>query len=354
MNLPSELGSWDHFVAEWCHGTPPDPPPAEVAAALNTLKRYRPDFFGSLIYVRARSNILIGIDQGRVLQACEVMPGFDRILPRIRRGDRSAISEAEYAAALASLGHQPQLEPKVGTSVVDNVVFWEGFPIYTEVIAPDTAEAIVSAQTEMKALAESIADSRPGLAIEVLLETDITAEASATVLGLICEHPGNTQMRIEGLATLVARPASLPLELMGPNQIQYDGSGPVLASSAGRIRDGVGTTATVRMPLSDDRAQRLLHKELHHFSRSTHNILAIDTGNLTVGPRDWAPFIRKSFQPTLNRRIGAVVLFARALVSFSKLRQFWTVISNQYAYQPIPPTFLASVSGLDQFEQGHQ
>lgn len=354
MNLPSELGSWDHFVAEWCHGTPPGFPPAEAAVALNTLKRYRPDFFGPRMYVKARSNVLIGIDQGRVLQACERMFGFDRILPRIRRGDRSAISEAEYAAALASLGHEPELEPKVGTAVLDNVVFWEGLPIYTEVIAPDTAKAIVGAQTEMQGLAESIADGSPGLATEVLLETDITAETRATILGLIRDHPGNCEMRLEGLATLAARPATAPLELLGPNHIQYDGSMPVLASSVERSRDGVGTTATVRMPLSDHRAQRLLRKELHHFSRSTRNILAIDTGDLTVGPRDWAPLIRKSFQPDLNRRIGAVVLFARALVSFSDLRQFWTVIPNEYAYQPIPPAFLARVSGLDEFGQVHQ
>ena len=138
-SLPSELApDFDTFVADWCLGVSPVVSRDEVAQALNTLKRVLSSHFERL---RSRSDRGLGvvlpfIDLGSVVAACEELPRFHRLVPRLEMSDGSAVSEARFAAALVHAGYSPELEPQAGTGLLDAAIDWEGGRIYSEVIAP--------------------------------------------------------------------------------------------------------------------------------------------------------------------------------------------------------------------------
>jgi hypothetical protein len=107
--------------------------------------------------------------------------------------------------------------------------------------------------------------------------------------------------------------------------------------------------AMVRLPIDDQRAARLMGAEAHHFSRDETNILAIDVTNIPGSIPDWIPLIERRFQPNLNRRFGAVVLFTRVnqLHSANIIRGY-RILRNPHAYRPVPDALLAAIANLDE------
>jgi len=292
--------------------------------------------------------ILPAIVLGRDLRACEDLPGFERLLPRIQRGDRSAFSELRFAAALTRLNLRPEIEPQLGSTVLDTAVDYEGTQVYCEVIAPERADAITSIQPAIQALAETIRDRVTGSVLEVLLDTDIGPETSAAVLDVLPRVSGPDPVEFEGLGTFVRRPASIPLQL-GPTIFAPRGGRPVLGAAAGGIDGSVVSAGIVRVPVQDARARRLLAAELHHFSRDAHNLLAIDMTDVTANSQAWASLIQRSFQPKQNKRIGGVIFFWQALVGPPvEVRQWWTVLPNEHANRPIAAELLAMIESLDE------
>jgi hypothetical protein len=291
--------------------------------------------------------VLPFIDLGSVVNACEKLPGFDRLVPRLKLSDGSAVSEARYAAALVRAGCPPKLEPQVGTGLLDAAVDWEGGRIYSEVIAPERAAAIVAAQADVHVLAGALCGAISGIVVEVLLHSDIGQDTLPRILASLHDLPSGAPRAVEGFATIVHQPGVVPL-ILTPS-LPSSGIDPVLAAAVGRVEGTQATAAIIRMPLLDSRARRLLSAELHHFSRDTRNILAIDISGVSVGPKNWAPLIQRSFQPTQNRRIGAVVFFSHGMVGIPlATRQIWAVVVNEYAYCPIPRAFLDKLTALDE------
>jgi hypothetical protein len=255
-----------------------------------------------------------------------------------------------YAAALAEAGCTLALEPDSGAAVRDTEVEWEGGSILTEVIAPDRAEAIVAAQSDLESFAKNLCDGIAGVVVEVLFESDVTLDAVDRVRSLLPNVAPDSPLRVDGFATIAQRAGTVPLQL-GPT-VPYAGTDPILGVGSGRVDGapgGVSASGVIaRMPLLDSRARRLLAAELHHFSRDTRNVLAIDLTGVSVGPKNWAPLIQRSFQPGQNRRIGAVIFFSRGLGGDPLApRQAWSVVPNEYAYRPIPEAFLRLIGGLD-------
>ena len=347
---PPELApDWDTFIRDWCLGVPPVLSLDEVAQALDTLKRILPTHFNRL---RSRSDRGLGvvlpfIDLGSVVSACEELLGFHRLLPRLKLFDGSAVSEARYAAALVRAGYSPELEPQVGTGLVDAAIDWEGGRIYAEVIAPERAEAIVAAHSDVQALAGALCGAISGTVVEVLLHSDIGPDTLPRILASLPDLSSGAPRTLEGFATIVQQPGAVPL-ILSPS-LPSSGTDPVLAAAVGRVEGTQATAGVIRMPLLDSRARRLLSAELHHFSRDKRNILAIDISGVSVGPKNWAPLIQRSFQPNQNRRIGAVVFFSRGMVGIPlATRQIWAAVANKYAYCPIPPVFLDKLVSLDE------
>jgi hypothetical protein len=313
------------------------------------LKRILPSHFEKLRSKPGRglSVILPAIDLGLILSSCEELPGFSKLISRIDMAEASAISEARYAAALIRTGYSPELEPQVGTSLLDNSIDCEGIRIYSEVIAPERAKAIVAAHADVEALAGKLCGSIDGIVVEVLLHSDIGPDTLPRIRACIHHLPVGDPQTVDGFATIVLKPGIPPL-LLGPS-LPSHGMDPVLAAAVGRVEGVQVTAGIIRMPLLDTRARRLLSAELHHFSPDMHNILAIDISGVGISPKNWAPLIQRSFQPAQNRRIGAVVFFSQAMVGIPlAIRQKWAVVFNEYAYCPIPQIILEKLKSLDE------
>ncbi len=113
----------------------------------------------------------------------------------------------------------------------------------------------------------------------------------------------------------------------------------------------MSTTATVRLPITDERAHRLLSRELSHFSPTERNILAICTTEVPGGMKWWWPLVLRWFQPRRNRRVGGIVLYDGAAILNPQyaIREGWRVIENPYAYKPVPRSLLnAAIGALDE------
>jgi hypothetical protein len=112
----------------------------------------------------------------------------------------------------------------------------------------------------------------------------------------------------------------------------------------------VSTAAIVRMTITDERAHRLLRKELSHFSPTERNIIVIRTTEVPGGMKWWGQSALRWFQRGRNRRVGAIVLYEKVATWDPQyaVRQHWQVIENPYAYMPIPRSLYNAIWALDE------
>jgi hypothetical protein len=89
------------------------------------------------------------------------------------------------------------------------------------------------------------------------------------------------------------------------------GERPAFGCARFEFNGGRGRVVNVTAAFSDERAQRLIAGELHHFSRQYPNVLVIHVGAIGGGLTAWVPLVRRCFQPARNTRLGAVLLLER-------------------------------------------
>lgn len=64
---------------------------------------------------------------------------------------------------------------------------------------------------------------------------------------------------------------------------------------------------------------------------------------------DWVPLIERRFQPKLNRRFGAVILFSRInQLHNANMLRCYCVVRNPFAYRKPPEGLLRNIIKLDQ------
>ena len=287
---------------------------------------------------------------GITLLRCEGLQRFDAVFSRAKKGDKSALSELTVAANLAEVGFPPILEPPLNNNVLDAVVNVGSEKVYIEVINPELSAVMQDAYSGMKNLAERLLDDNfdlPVVTIDVFLLVDPSPANCATISHLlrhlprtgfqvIFEIPEVAVVRFDtsGQTPSAFEPMPNPLDL------------PVLVSNSFTLGPSRNARANVRYYLRDERAERLLKGEAHHFSKDEMNILVMDLSHIPIGIRKWSPLIERRFQPRLNRRFGAVALFDNPHAVVGSQRR-WKVLCNEHAYHPIPIRLLHSLEALD-------
>ena len=107
---------------------------------------------------------------------------------------------------------------------------------------------------------------------------------------------------------------------------------------------GVGTLGIVRVPVTDERARRLMEGESHHFSRDEMNIVVMDVSKIVGNLDAWGQMIQRGLQPNLNRRFGAIIFYSWGRMGEKMTRhEHWRVIQNPHAYRPIPEWVLNKI-----------
>jgi len=76
---------------------------------------------------------------------------------------------------------------------------------------------------------------------------------------------------------------------------------------------GKGMKGTAGIYLEDIAANEILKREAKQLSKKYPGIICIDSSQTSSGYESWVPLIKRRFQPDINKRISAVLLFAIAL-----------------------------------------
>lgn len=268
-------------------------------------------------------------------------------MARVRRGERSALAELQFAAALVRSGLTPELEPRVGSKQLDCSVKVGSETVFAEVIAPETSEAIVDSYAVVERIAVEVVERNTGTHTEILLAVEPHTQIDTIVASATATPPDESVHNVEGLGWFWRVLLGPQPPVVGP-QIYNPDPRPVIGRGRMLWEDGVSTSALVRLPIMDERAHRLLSAELHHFSPTERNILVMNL-NGVQGRREWLPVIERWFQPTRNRRVGGVVLYYQGVrVTPPATRQRWRVVQNPYAYVPVPASLINAILTLNE------
>lgn len=347
--LIEEIEHWERFVAEWCLGTAPRDPKNVVREALGAIQRSCPEYLKRMQMEPGRGLAVVSsmIHAGKVLLAVEKLVGFDKILKRVIGGEKSAWAELEFAAMCLAVGFQVVLEPPLKGRVLDCSVSAESGPVYVEVICPTTSQLVSEAMKGMHEIASELIASCPGSRTELLLDVDPTVWNSESVEAIKSLPMEDVVVQIE--QGRVRKIPFDPLSALKKERFQASKSGPLLISGYAEISANEVTAAEVAMQIDDERAHRLFSAEHHQFDREATNVLVVDVTDIHDGIRGWEPLVRRWFQPERNRRVGGILLWARARAGTPMSVLCESVfILNPYALCPIPPEVQTRLSAMDE------
>ena len=356
MGERSDFGqSWTDIVQDWCLGVAPSIPHSVGWAALGALERLWPERLDEFLNSRQRGSAVIVplIDDGLTIEGCESLAGFDKVFTRWKGGDRGARSELKFAAALVGLGYSPMLEPDLEGKVLDAVISVAEDNVYFEVATPEYSDAVQQAFQAMKALSTRLAQQNPGAKMSIHLLTEPLPEVRDKIADYVRTLAPPTKAHVgvlQGVAHVRIAPAGVRLPtLQRPGEAARS---PLICSATVVRKDAVWGRADVCLPISDDRAERLLHRELSHFHRQSTNVLVLESSQVIGGMKSWVPLVKRRFQPNMNRRCGAVVLSQSLMtVTPPAVGLNTLVLRNQYAYRPVPAPLLHQLGRLPNWWQ---
>lgn len=353
MGKRSDFGnSWAEVVAKWCVGFAPPVIEETAWVAMAAMEEFWPEYLDQVLRDDIRSRLVMAdvVDFGQTLHACCDLAGFENVLARLKKGDKGALAELRFGAALLQAGYIPTLEPELEGNKLDASVIEGEERIFIEVISPELSQAMQDAEQGVSVLAGALTECTPGLITDVYLVADPDEEVIKQVLKFVLSTPvlgANVPHEIPTVAFIKIQAFDPNIEFVRSNFI--DRGRPAIGIVSTNKRGPHPSMAMVRLPIDDKRAARLMGAETHHFSRDDINILAIDVSNIPGGIPDWTPLIERRFQPNLNRRFGAVVLFTRVnQLHNANIVRGYRVLRNQHAYRPVPEAVLTALANLDE------
>jgi len=93
------------------------------------------------------------------------------------------------------------------------------------------------------------------------------------------------------------------------------------------------TIVTVGIPFADQRAKEVLEGEYHQLTTHFPNIIVIDLSGVPKGMENWPVYIKRRLQPSINRKISAVILSGSVNAKRVETQTFW--ILNPHAHHKI-------------------
>jgi len=353
MGKRTDLGSsWSEVLANWCLGKSPPIPEHIGWEALGTLERLWPEYIDKILSSgqKGLGAIVPAIDLGITLAVCENLVGFDEVLKRMKQDERAAFSEAFFAAKLVRIGYSPILEPYLNGKRLDALVNVQDKQVYIEIITPEQSEIMKRDYIGINDLAKRLTEQNPGTSIDVYLLAEPTSDVLDTILNFVkgvADSQYNTTLEIPDIAFLRYVPCGLQ-EQPSPFEPLANTSGPVLLVAGFSRKDGVISYASIHIPFTDKRAERLMSEEAGHFKPRETNLLVMDVSSIPDGFRRWTALIQCCFQPNINTRFGAVVFFARYVqIKNATVGTRWSVLRNPHAYRPLPESLLKDIMSLN-------
>jgi hypothetical protein len=199
-------------------------------------------------------------------------------------------------------------------------------------------------QDYISRVSQAVMASNPGMEVEVVVSSEgMTPDHIANEIASASE---GSEHRVGAEFSFIKSP--FVSSACSPSTLAVE-SRPILVCVHGFVVEGIPTSrATVRLPIGDDRAKRLLDGERDHFSRDQANLLIFNISRVVSDIDAWSKLVARCFQPTQNRRIGAVILYSTALMGgYERIWQRWRVVPNPFATTPLEPSLLTAIGKLD-------
>jgi hypothetical protein len=345
---PSLAIPWNDFVNVWCLGITPAFDEPDLSSALEALEQHCPEHLDALEAsgVRGLLPIMYTVRFGLILTRTQALYGFAAVLERVKRGDASALSELECADALVRAGVSPSLGAPLNGKLLDAAFQHAGRVHYVEVVAPNRSDAIIETHALLARLGASLTSANRGMNVEILLQPSFSEKRLADVVSAVSSAEPNSEIREIASAGRYRKVRATSSQIT-PSIPRVD-DGPAIAFGTAGFDGELHTVVAVRFPIDDLRAQRTFDAELHHFSRDEPNILVMDLTRVIGGIGAWMPLIERRFQPAINTRVGAAVLFEHASVAGqNKVWERWKVLPNPHARVAIPESLIAALRVLD-------
>lgn len=342
--------NWEAVVQDWCLGNRPSIAAEDGWHALGVLERLWPERLEQTLSSSSRGPLIVValVEAGLTIDACKDLAGFDEVFKRLKGGERAAESELRLAAALVGLDYAPTLEPRLEGKRLDARISVGSHTVYFEVSTPEHADPVRQAWDRMSSLSSKLAELNPGANTSVYLLSEPTPEVWDEIVDLtqtLTATPTGTVAELPGVGYVRTAPAQA--ELPSLDALSESVRAPRLyAATAARI-GGIWARAEVSLPLTDERAGKLMHRELSHFSRSERNVLVIFVAQVVGGVKAWVPLIQRRFQAKINRRCGAVVVVEGPISAVGPAVQLKSrVLTNPHAYMPVPQALLEQLGSL--------
>jgi len=335
---------WDDVLKQWALGGPMNVTAEDGWAALGALERLRPGYLAEVHENQPRANFTLShlIAQGMDLFACEDLPGLNRIIKRIEKGDRGGESEIRVAAFLRRLGLSLTLEPVLDGKKPDLAIEDEAGRVYVEVIFPEWSAPLVELVELLKEARDALMRViQVGQHLQVAFLEDPTPSAVGVIAAALASlQPSQTIRPIKDVALV-------RLTLLGEEtQGIALSDGPVYGAARMQPTVDSGYHVEVKAAFSDERAERLLEQERRHFQQGQPNIVAMDLSQLAGSVKAWTPLLERSFESEQNAILGAVVLCTvhfNGVLSPGVLEG--SVIENPNAAAPIDRKLLNRIRG---------
>jgi len=346
MGKRSDLGaSWSHVVQTWFLGQPTAIPEDQGWLALGTLERLAPERIDELNQLPTALPLMMSraLRLGLDLALCESCHGFERVLARVRKGERSAISEIMWGALLIRAGYLIELEPPVGRHRADTLIATGVNNVYAELIAPGLSKETTQKLEAMHVLAERVRLASYRVRLELCLSKDPRTIDGDELLSCMENATRKAQSGSVVLTVGAAR-----WETFRPHP-SWSGS---VSPSTDLARFGVvsfnlgGTNSclvNISTDISDTRIERMVYVKGRQLNRDDTNLLVIDVAGVAGSRGEWDSLVRRRFQPDRNTRFGAVIMLHEKCEQH-ELQLVASVVQNPYARRRIPASLVEALT----------
>lgn len=296
---------------------------------------------------------------GLRLAALEGVAGTDKLIEHLRRRDQSA--EAELTAIYIIRSKNPsvelQLHPAVGSRKADFRVRRGDEPWITiEVTQPNTSHEELRVQDILHRLTDKFKQTDHPFALEILFSREPTEEEIALLCDRLPEFvklPGQQHAILangmghmflndvpigHGLLHEVPDPADKPM--IGLMMFVAGGAG-------GKVHHQV----TIRIPFTDERADKFLRDEARQLPQNGIGLVMINGPSSIKEIKSWTSLIERRFQPRIHTRVSGVCLFGAEVVPTPKGYDCLVrarLLTNQYAQFRLPSWIQSTITSAGQ------
>jgi hypothetical protein len=283
--------------------------------------------------------------------------GFDGLVARLRNDDRAAHSE--LAAIDLLCPREPDARPEIEFEPAVAVGDHERHPdfrikrpgdawTYVEVTQLHRSDASSVASALIRRLSEALMELPGSFMLEAVLlchpdadeETQIIEAASE-----LCKATGEQRRLIEHVAWLIRKPDG-NVAVVEPTVIDGDSEPRMAIAHASGGAGGPQRQVIVRVPFTDQRADRVLKEEAKQLPKNESGLVMVDVGGQPSAFDAWPALVTRRCTPNRNTRIAGVCLFMHAIHGVNGWMPSAKLVTNPHASVPLAPWIVQVVEDI--------